>query len=209
MAARRGRSDGEATAKRRRSTAKDGEGRSAALGLAWQQRWGGRELACWLIGPYAHAAAATLTLRRSGARRALAHRPLDEATISELLTANHAELRAVMRDPRTWSSSAASIRGHVTERIVAGIADDAPGIGYASVDGIRMRLLDRVRSLFVADDLTRPADCGAFAVCDACGGVALDDGPYHAACGHVARAWRAGHAVHAAHTAADSCADGS
>ena len=57
--------------------------RSAALGFAWSAHhgWGRRELARWLVGPYAQAAASTRSLRASGLRRAVTHRPLDEATI--------------------------------------------------------------------------------------------------------------------------------
>ena len=59
--------------------------RSAALGFAWSAHhgWGRRELARWLVGPYAQAAAATRSLRTSGLRRAVTHRSLDEATIEE------------------------------------------------------------------------------------------------------------------------------
>src|SRR4051795_13555200 len=61
--------------------------RSAALGFAWSAHdgWGRRELARWLVGPYAHAVAATRTLRESGMRRAVVHRTIDEETIEELL----------------------------------------------------------------------------------------------------------------------------
>src|SRR4051794_13844378 len=63
--------------------------RSAALGFAWSAHhgWGRSELARWLVGPYAHAAAATRPLRASGMRAAVAHRALEESEIEDLLGA--------------------------------------------------------------------------------------------------------------------------
>jgi hypothetical protein len=62
------------------------------------------------------------------------------------------------------------------------MVDDAFAIGYAPVDAPAMRLVDRVRSLFVADYLTRPADYAAFAVCDECEGATFDGALYHESC---------------------------
>ena len=45
-----------------------------------------------------------------------------------------------------------------------------------------MRLVDRVRSLFFADYLTRPGDYAAFAVCEDCEGATFDGALYHVGC---------------------------
>jgi hypothetical protein len=158
--------------------------RSAALGFAWSAHhgWGRRELARWLVGPYAHAVAATRSLRASGTRRAVVHRPLDEATVEDLLVTTRAEIIEMLRGVWSWNSDARAVRARIDEGLVAGIVDEASDLGYAPVDNVRMRLVDRVRSLFVADYLTRPGDYAAFAVCDDCDGATFDGGLYHVDC---------------------------
>jgi hypothetical protein len=158
--------------------------RSAALGFAWSAHhgWGRRELARWLIGPYARAVAATRTLRGSGTRLAVVHRPLDEATVEELLVTARGEVLDVLRGVWSWTHDSAAIRRYIEEGLIAGISDDQSSLGFAPVDGARMRLVDRVRSLFVADYLTRPADYAAFAVCAECDGATFDGGLYHVNC---------------------------
>lgn len=158
--------------------------RSAALGFAWSAHhdWGRRGLARWLVGPYAHAVAATRSLRASGTRRAVVHRALDEETIDELLGSARAEIIEMLRGVWSWTSDAAAARARITEGLVAGIVDEASDFGYAPIDDVRMRLVDRVRSLFVADYLTRPGDYAAFAVCDDCDGATFDGGLYHTDC---------------------------
>jgi len=158
--------------------------RSAALGFAWGAHlgWGRRELARWLIGPYAHAAAATRSLRRSGTLRTAASGPLDEETVADLLVLTHERIIEVLRGAWTWRHDPAAARASIDEGLVVGIADETSDLGYGPIDTPGMRLFDRVRSLFVADYLTRPADFAAFAVCDDCAGATFDGGLYHVDC---------------------------
>lgn len=158
--------------------------RSAGLGFAWSAHhgWGKRELAQWLVGPYAQAAGATRALRHSGMRRAVTHRPLDEADVTELLTNARREILDVLRNAWTWPADPGFARARVDEGLVAGIVDETSELGYAPVDAPGMRLVDRVRSLFIADYLTRPGDYAAFAVCEDCEGATFDGGLYHVAC---------------------------
>jgi hypothetical protein len=158
--------------------------RSAALGFAWSAHngWGRRELARWLVGPYAHAVAATRVLRASGTRPAVVHRELDEQAIDELLATARGEILEMLRGVWSWTHDARSARARIGEGLVAGIVDEASELGFAPIDNVRMRLVDRVRSLFVADYLTRPGDYAAFAVCDDCEGATFDGGLYHEDC---------------------------
>jgi len=158
--------------------------RSAALGFAWSAHhgWGRRELARWLVGPYAQAAAATRSLRTSGLRRAVTHRRLDETIVEDLLTAARAEIIEMLRGVWSWTDDGAFVRARISEGLIAGIVDESSELGYAPIDNPNMRLVDRVRSLFVADYLTRPADYAAFAVCDDCDGATFDGGLYHVDC---------------------------
>ena len=158
--------------------------RSAALGFAWSAHhgWGRRELARWLVGPYAHAVAATRSLRPSGMRPAIVRRALDEETVEELLTTARAETIEMLRGVWSWTHDGSAARERIGEGLVAGIVDASSDFGFGPVDNVRMRLVDRVRSLFVADYLTRPGDYAAFAVCGDCDGATFDGGLYHVDC---------------------------
>src|SRR5690242_18375072 len=81
--------------------------RSAALGFAWgaDRGWGRRELARWLVGPYARAVAVSHSAR-SGVRRSVQYRPLHEGTIHDLLVRAHAYLLDGLRVAWTWRKDA-------------------------------------------------------------------------------------------------------
>lgn len=149
--------------------------RSAALGFAWgaDRGWGRRELARWLVGPYARAVSVSHAAR-SGVRRGFTERPLAEDTVKHLLRRSHAYLLDGLRSAATWRRDAAFAREMIDEGFVVGLTDESSAIGYAPLDAFDMRLVDRVRSLFVADFLTRPADYDHFAVCETCGGATFD-----------------------------------
>ncbi len=107
---------------------------------------------------------------------------LREETIEGLLAATHAEIIEMLRSIWSWTNDAATVRARIREGLVAGIVDEASELGFAPVDSMRMRLVERVRSLFVADYLSRPGDYAAFAVCDDCDGATFDGGLYHEDC---------------------------
>lgn len=157
--------------------------RSAALGFAWgaDRGWTKRELARWLVGPYARAVAPSVAVR-SGMRRApVARRPIEDETIAALLHRAHAYLLDGLRAAASWRRDAAFAREMIDEGFVVGVVDASSAIGYAPVDASDMRLVDRVRSLFVADFLTRPEDYARFVVCDTCGGATFDGAVSHGA----------------------------
>jgi hypothetical protein len=149
--------------------------RSAALGFAWgaDRGWGRRELARWLVGPYARSVAVSHAAR-SGVRRGFTERPLAEDTVRHLLRRSHAYLLDGLRSAATWRRDSAFAREMIDEGFVIGVVDESSAIGYAPLDALDMRLVDRVRSLFVADFLTRPADYEDFVVCDTCGAPTFD-----------------------------------
>lgn len=154
--------------------------RSAALGFAWgaDRGWGRRELARWLVGPYAQAVAVT-EAARSGVQRAPVSRPLTEAIVVDLLRRSHAYLLDGLRIASTWRRDAAFAREMIDEGFVVGVIDGSSAIGYAPVDAFDMRLVDRVRSLFMADFLTRPDEYASFVVCEVCGGATFDGARSH------------------------------
>ena len=112
----------------------------------------------------------------------MVHRVLDEQTVEELLSTTRTEIIEMLRGVWSWTHDARTARARIGEGLVAGIVDEASELGFAPVDNVRMRLVDRVRSLFVADYLTRPGDYAAFAVCEDCDGATFDGGLYHEDC---------------------------
>jgi hypothetical protein len=157
--------------------------RSAALAFAWSASlWGKRELAMWLVGPYARAVATANAMLSpaSGVRRAPRPAfPIPRGAIARLVESAHVELLDSLRRAWSWRYDAGFARDMIDAGVVAGIVDDESSIGYAPIDRPDMRLVDRARSLFLADYLTRPRDYESFAVCPGCGAATFDLGRSH------------------------------
>lgn len=134
--------------------------------------WDKLDLAFWLTGPYARAVRHT----RHGERvTALASAPsLEEPTVERLLAHVHEDLLgaivvATHRDGALEFAEPAVEMGHVRKAL------DADGVGvWVPVDRTRMRLVDRVRSLFTADYLNAPDAYAELFVCAQCGGLVFD-----------------------------------
>lgn len=154
--------------------------RSAALGFAWgASAWTKRDLATWLVGPYARA---TTRGESTDERRAYGVCTVDADALEHLLSRSHASVIEWLRSAWTWRHDARAARSIVADGLVVGVIDEASGIGYAPVDRSGMTLVRRVESLFLADYLTRPSDYAAFAVCSECDGATFDGGIYHVDC---------------------------
>jgi hypothetical protein len=147
--------------------------RSAALAFAWSasRGWNKRDLARWLAGPYATAVSATRSLRAGSALRVVRPTPIAEKSIADLVARTHSTVLTALRSTWAWMDDSLFARDMVDVGLVAGIMDETSAIGFAPIDGPRMRLAARVESLFVADYLTRPADYETFRVCNDCNGV--------------------------------------
>jgi hypothetical protein len=165
--------------------------RSAGLGFAWgaNRGWGRLELARWLVGPYERAISSTRHLRGSGMhRRVKLEQPLDPRDIEAVLVRTHTRLIETLRASWSWTDDAHFARDILDAGLVVGVADDHGGIGFAPNESEGMRLIDRVRSLFIADFLTRPHDYARFGVCDGCDGVTFDWAGLHDDCSSAFRA---------------------
>lgn len=156
--------------------------RSAALAFAWNARlWTKRDLAMWLVGPYARAACPGRADAPPASRtRAQA---IDEATISEIVDGAHTSVLDALRRAWSWRYDAGFARDLVDAGLVVGVVDEEGSSGYAPVDAPDLRLVDRVRSLFFADYLTRPYDWTSFAVCAGCGAATFDHATHERECG--------------------------
>lgn len=158
--------------------------RSAALAFAWcaHRAWSRRELARWLVGPYASAISQPHEAR---IRRVAADAgPLDEDFVSDLLVRAHGQVLEALRTVHDWKNDPCFARDMVDGGFVIGVIDETDAIGYAPVDVWNMRLVDRVRSLFVADYLTRPTDYETFVICEGCDGATFDGAESHRATCH-------------------------
>ncbi len=157
--------------------------RSAALAFAWSASlWSKRELAMWLVGPYARAVATAnaMSSPASGVRRIPRPAfPISAEAIAQLVESAHVQVLDGLRRAWSWRYDAGFARDMVDTGVVAGIVDHESCIGYAPIDRPDMRLVDRARSLFLADYLTRPHDYDSFAVCAGCGAATFDHGRSH------------------------------
>ena len=147
-----------------------------AAGLAFvngvAEGWGKKDLDRWLAGPY-RAAAGDIP----GARRGNVHAEWAEPVINARLHGLLGEVRArvlsaLARSPDelvslpAWARTAGSVM-----RSVHG--DGA--MGFVPIHWPRMRLEDRVMSLFAVDSLIRPEDYEtAIAICGTCSSVSFD-----------------------------------
>ncbi len=149
--------------------------RRAALGFVWfaHRGWGREELVQWLTGPYARAVLGERRPRREGQAAASRSRAFDRP-IGDLLGAAHARVLDVLRTTWAWRDNDTFAREMIESGFVVGVIDECDDIGYSPVAARDMRLVDRVRSLFIADFLSRPRDYERFTVCDRCEGVTFD-----------------------------------
>jgi len=150
------------------------EARAAALdfvaGVA--AGWSKRDLAMWLLGPYAHATRHT----KHGERTDVSGRTVSAETIELILRTAHARLVAALEDAVASGgvldfADAAMDKGFVRPAV------DADGFEvWVPVDAARMRLEERVGSLFVADFLNDPQAYASLHVCPRCRIVTFDEG---------------------------------
>lgn len=149
--------------------------RDAALSLlaGTAAGWGKRELAYWLVGPYAHATRHT----PRGERVAFFDddRTVDDAAIETLLLRVRTQLvtsleRAALEGGALDFSGDILLRG-VVKRAVGADGEDA----WFPVDAARLRLRDRLRSLFVAHYMNDPASYDTLFVCHRCEDVVFDE----------------------------------
>lgn len=136
--------------------------------------WDKLDLVMWLTGSYARAARHS----QHGERVAdlMGSAEVVEEELTEIVTRARAQLvasleRAVLEDGALDFAEDAVQRGLVRTAV------DLDGEEvWIPVDSARMRLRDRVRSLFAADYLNRPESYAALYVCHRCENVVFDEG---------------------------------
>ncbi len=130
--------------------------------------WGRRELATWLVCQYSPCLAVDAA-RELRPDTTIAIPPLDDELLERLvLDARSSTLRLLAELPWPTEAEARTSAARATGHVVAHC--DAQGRrNWAPVGRRRMRLADRVASLFIADYLEHPADYRTTSLCRACG----------------------------------------
>jgi hypothetical protein len=151
------------------------ESRATALELlaGVARGWSKVDLATWLLGPYAHATRHT----KHGERTNVSGRSTVAAEAIELiLQTARARLVAALGK----AVDAGGVLDFADEAIDKGFVrravDQERFEVWVPVDGARMRLEDRVGSLFVADFLNDPRAYASLYVCPRCESVVFDEG---------------------------------
>lgn len=131
--------------------------------------WGKRDLANWLVHDYRPAVLDASAQPLSEVSSAKA----DEASATKLVASARRRVVEMLTDAATTWNAAELARESIDSGLVIGVSDDASGIGHAPLHQSRMRLVDRLASLFIADYLTRPRDYEQLVVCAQCDEVSF------------------------------------
>lgn len=134
--------------------------------------WTKLDLGRWLTGPYARATRHSAHGERTAVSAAGA---IDPSAVEDVLMGTRARLLAAL-EKAALSSGALGFAEEAIERAFVRRAFDEDGFeAWVPVDGARMRLRDRVSSLFVADYLNDPMSYRALYVCHRCENVVFDE----------------------------------
>jgi hypothetical protein len=141
--------------------------------------WGRRDLADWLVCQYAPCAALPLYPESPDLPPAV-ERTLDEGMIEGvILEARASALRLLGELVVPWQASPIA-RLAVASGTVISQRDARGAVAYSPVKLKRLRLSDRVASLFIADYLNRPSEYQWLMMCRECGELSFTDEIEHA-----------------------------
>jgi hypothetical protein len=153
--------------------------------------WGRRELADWLLCQYAPCAATPLDDDRAPELPA-SERTVDEGILERVILDARGRALRLLADLVAPSQASPVARLAVACGTVAAQRDARGGIAYSPVGLARMRLGDRVASLFIADYLNHPGDYHNVTMCRECGELAFGADVEHSAwCAGTPEAWTA------------------
>ena len=165
----------------RESVAKDCREASLSFMSGVAKGWDKLDLARWLTGPYAHA-----TRHAKRGERVV---PLDApscdsdsdeseitaATIEALVTRVRGQLLASLEQAALQLGSLDFTDEAIERHLIRKVVDGDGGNVWIPVDAPRLRLRDRLRSLFAADYLNAPYTYAELFVCHRCEAVVFDD----------------------------------
>jgi hypothetical protein len=156
------------------------ECREAALELmaGVANGWTKVDLVCWLTGPYARATRHCQHGERTLVGEAAVRVPeggLDPDTVEELLTTTRGRVLATLEKAALGDGSLDFADDLIERGLVRRARGDEGLEVWIPVDAARLRLKDRVGSLFVADYLNDPIAYGTLYVCHRCEAVVFDE----------------------------------
>jgi hypothetical protein len=135
--------------------------------------WDKIDLALWLTGPYARATGHVPRGERVAGLSA--DREIDAETIEDLVVRVRSQILASL-EKAALSDGALEFAVEAMDRGLVSRAADPDGENiWVPVDSARLRLRDRVRSLFAADYLNDPGAYHDLFVCHRCEGVVFDE----------------------------------
>lgn len=135
--------------------------------------WDKLDVALWLTGPYARATGHMSRGERVAGM--IGESEVDSEVIVELVTRVRSQLLAGL-EKAALSEGTLDFAVEAMDRGLVRRAIDLDGeIVWVPVDSARMRLRDRVRSLFAADYLNDPGAYSALYVCHRCESVVFDE----------------------------------
>lgn len=135
--------------------------------------WDKLDLALWLTGPYARATGHVPRGERVAGMTD--ETEVDPGTVDELVTRVRSQLVAAL-EKAALSEGTLDFAVEAMDRGLVRRAIDRDGeIVWVPVDSARLRLRDRLRSLFAADYLNDPGAYAALYVCHRCENVVFDE----------------------------------
>ena len=135
--------------------------------------WDKLDLALWLTGDYARATRHTKHGERL-ATVAFGVGEIPEETIEKLVVHVRGQLLAALETAALEMGSLAFVEEMVQRGLVRQVTDGDGRDAWIPVDGARVRLRDRLQSLFTADYLNAPYTYAELFVCHRCEAVVFD-----------------------------------
>lgn len=143
--------------------------------------WGRRELASWLVGHYSPCLVADAVVHPDGppgcsAPLSAASTRLDDESVERLILDARSSALRLLSD-LSWPSQAdAMAKDAIASGFVIATRDPRGKRSWAPVGRTRMRLAERVGSLFIADALDNPDDYRKVSLCRSCGELGFGAG---------------------------------
>lgn len=155
--------------------------------------WGRRDLAAWLVCHYSPCLVADAAVHPDGIRSLApnlspASVRLDDECIERLILDARCSVLKLLADLAWPSEATARAQNAIGAGHVIATPDRRGDRHWAPVGRRRMRLAERVGSLFIADALEHPLDYPGLSLCRACGELGFGAKAVHqAGCDHTRR----------------------
>ena len=143
--------------------------------------WGRLELASWLVSHYSPCLVADAVIHPDGPRGcsatlSAASTRLDDESVERLILDARCSVLRLLSELSWPSRSAAMAKRAIAAGFVIATRDRSGHQSWAPVGRKRMRLAERVGSLFIADALDNPSDYGNVSLCRSCGELGFGAG---------------------------------